>query len=193
MAEMGDIGPREVTASVLRGITDELRERGLYDEVRARVPDDVARAMDKPGMILTWHKSSTTDAILDAAASLGGRATVREIGFSMMTRRGMGTLLRPLLDFWLKFSGSGPAALYARLDVAAAVLMRGTSFVWIPRGDSAGTVRLISEGPAPDANWALWEGVFEYAYVLTHTKGTVARGRPGEDARTCDFDVAWAA
>jgi hypothetical protein len=189
---MSKLGQRAVTATVLRGIADELRARQLYDVVRARVPAKVADALEKPGvMMLTWHDSSTTDAILEATAALRGRETVRAIGLSMMTGRGIGTLLRPLLDVWIKVSGSGPASLYARLDVAATVLMRGTSFTWIARGDCAGTVRISSDEPAPDANWALWEGVLEYAFVLTHTKGAVAKSRMEEGGRTCNIDVSW--
>jgi hypothetical protein len=188
---MAELGPRAVTATVLGGIVAELRQRGLYDDVRARVPAKVAEAMDKPGvMMLTWHKSSIIDAVLEATAVVGGREKVREIGLSMMTNRGIGTLLRPLLDVWIKLSGSGPASLYSRLDPAASVLMQGTVFEWIARGDRAGTVRLTCEEPAPDANWALWEGVLEYALVLTHTQGKVARSRVN-GGRICDIDVEW--
>jgi hypothetical protein len=192
MSLMTNVEQRAVTATVLRGIADELRARKLYDAVRARVSAKVADALEKPGIIMiTWHDGSTTDAILEATAALSGRETVRAIGLAMMTGRGIGTLLRPLLDVWIKVSGSGPASLYARLDVAATVLMRGTSFAWIARGDCAGTVRISGDEPAPDANWALWEGVLEYAFVLTHTTGTVAKSRMEEGGRVCHIDISW--
>src|SRR5471030_2268218 len=192
MASMSNLGQRAVTATILRGIVEELRARDPYDGVRARVPAKIADAMEKPGVImLTWHDGTTTNAILDATAALRGRETVRAIGLSLMTGRGIGTLLRPLLDVWIKVSGSGPASLYARLDVAATVLMRGTSFAWIARGDCAGTVRISSDQPAPDSNWALWEGVLEYTFVLTNTQGKVARGQMEEGGRACNIDISW--
>jgi hypothetical protein len=188
---MRKLGAREVTGTVVRGIVDELRERQIFDEVRARVPPAAAQAMDKPGMILAWHKSEITDAILEATKAARGRDAVRAMGLSVMTGRGIGALLRPLLDLWLRFSDAGPAALYSRLDAAATILMKGIGFEWIERGTHGGTVRMFGEEPAPDANWALWEGVLEYAFVLTKTLGTVDHCRVSEGGCVCEIDVSW--
>jgi hypothetical protein len=188
---MGKPSAREVTGSVLRGIVEELRSRGLFDEVHKLVPQETARVMDKPGMPLSWHKGAHTDSILEAVVALRDRDTVRAMGLAMMTHRGVGTLLRPLLDFWLKFTGSGPAALYTRLDTAATVLLRGTEFHWTANGDRAGTLKLTQGEPAPDANWALWEGVLEYAFVLTKVEGTTGRARVSPDSLICEIDIRW--
>jgi hypothetical protein len=192
MKPMSETGPREVTATVLRGVIEELRDRGIYDEVRARVPLPVGQAMDKPGvMMLTWHRATVTDAIFETAAALRGREAVRAMGFSMMTGRGIGSLLRPLLDMWLKVSNSGPEALFSRLDAASTVLMRGTTFGWIRRGDGAGTVTFACEDFAPDANWAFWEGVLQYAFVLTHVEGNIGQARLTDGGRQCEIDAEW--
>lgn len=181
----------QVNGSVLRAYVDHVRSLGLEAEVRARLSAKALEKVDKPPLMLSWFDSRLTDEISDAVSALRGREAAREMG-RQMTGKSIARLLRPLIAGSMSLFGSTPANLFSRMETFSSLMVRNAKFAWQPTGESSGTMTLEHGVPLSDAAYAVWEGVFLYAFELTGTaSGRVGRTRLVSGGRRGVIEVSW--
>lgn len=181
---------RQYAGTLLRSYAGGLKAKGWLEDVRARVPPEVAKALDKPPLPLSWVDGAVIEAIAEAVVALHGRDALRDLLHDAM-KDSMGPLLRPLVSGTLALFGGGPETLFARLESLAPTLTRGAKFSWTPAGPKSGTIEIRHDEPAPDAIYAAWEGSLQFTFDVTGVRGTLAQSRLVESGRAARIEASW--
>jgi hypothetical protein len=123
---------------------------------------------------MTWTPAGwvlETTALLLAVA---GRDTCRSLGLKM-SRDLAGGVLAPMAKTALALFGASPAALYPRVQMYTAMVMRGIAIRYVPSDPRGGTLTLESDTAMNDGFLAVWEGVFLFAQEACGAKGGQVR------------------
>jgi hypothetical protein len=180
-----------VNGTVLRAYVDHVRGLGLEQDVRKRLSPEALQKVDHPPLPLSWFDSRLTDQISIAVYELAGRDAVREMGRAM-TSKSLARLLRPLIATSMSLFGSTPASIFSRLETFSSLMVRNAEFHWSPAGAAAGSMALRHGVPLHDAAYALWEGVFLYAFELTGvTTGAVGRAALANRGQEATVAISW--
>lgn len=183
----------QVNGTVLRAYVDHVKNLGLEPQVRARLSPAALEKVDKPPLLLSWFDSRLTDEISTALYELRGRDAVREMG-RQMTSKSIARLLRPLIATSMNLFGSTPANVFARVETFSSMMVRHADFTWQPASEGSGAMKIEHGVPLHDAAYAVWEGVFLYAFELTGTAaGRVGKARLTGGGRTGVIDLSWPA
>ncbi len=181
---------RQYAGTLVRSYASALQRKGWFDEVRARVPPETVKVLDKPPLPLAWVDGSIIEAIASAVVALRGRDGLRELLHDAM-EHSMGPLLRPLVTGTLALFGGGPETLFARLDMLAATLSKGAKFAWAATGPKSGTIEIVHEEATSDPIYAAWEGALLFVFDVTRVKGTLSPARLVEGGRKARIDTSW--
>ncbi len=161
-----DAAKREASGTLVRGMIAELRARGLFDGVRARVSAEAKAMMDDPPLFIAWVPGQAYEELTVQVGQLAGRDAVRALGYAN-TRNAAGPLITPLVKTYYRWFGGSPVAVLKNLGKVAHVQYRGVGFEYEPETERSGFVTLRHAEPVSDFVYAAWEGAFELGKDLT--------------------------
>lgn len=157
---------RETSGTVVRGLLEELRSRGLFDSVRAGVSPEARAMMDDPPLHITWVPSERHEELLVRLGEIAGREKVREIVYAFM-RSAVGPLVAPLVKTYFRLFGASPVSVLKNLGKVAYLLYRGMQLEYEPQTARGGFVTLRHPEPVGDSVYAGWEGALAFGKDLT--------------------------
>ncbi len=150
---------RETRGSIVRGTLAELKDRQLFDAVRARASPDVQKLMDDPPGSLDWIPSSLWESIVIHVGQIAGRETVREISYSLSRISGS-VLIGPVIRATVRVFGASPLSVLQRVNTIIFLQHRGLEVAYEPETERSGFVVLHYPEPASEFLFAGWEGAY---------------------------------
>src|SRR5438067_9196057 len=135
---------RGCLGSVYRITADFLGERGLLEEVKARLSPQSRTLVEKPPFAFAWRDAAALEEIErllyarspDLCVDLG-HAAGRQLSQSIVA---------PVLKMALSLFGQTPASLFGNLDRFFSMVVRGFSFQYQSAAPQDGVVRAQIEG-----------------------------------------------
>jgi hypothetical protein len=135
---------RGCLGTVYRVVLDFLTERGMLEEVKARLTAPSRKVLEKLPFAFAWQDSAPLEEVEkllyarspDLVADLG-HAAGRQLS---------GTLVAPVLKMALSLFGQTPGSLFGHLDRFFSIVVRGFSFQYEANTAKDGTVVARIEG-----------------------------------------------
>src|SRR5882672_11511952 len=135
---------RGCLGTVYRVTIDFLTERGLLEEVKAKVSPGARKMLEKPPFAFAWQDAAPLEEI-EKVLHARSPELVADLGHAA-GRQLSGTLVAPVLKMALSMFGQTPATMFGHLDRFFSLAVRGFNFQYEPRGDKDGVVRVRIEG-----------------------------------------------
>jgi hypothetical protein len=164
---------RQGLGQFFRALCDFLDERGLREQVRARVSAETQALFDKPPRALTFLPSRPIDELETALQTLAGPQACVDAGVAVARPLGW-TLLQPVLRLVFTLFGQSPEPVFSNLDRFFSLVTRGIDFSW-EGGNHEGTVLAKFAGEdAPEAAFHVLRGTLLFAFEVSGTVGEVS-------------------
>lgn len=163
---------RGALGSVYRITGDFLRQRGLFDEVKAKLSPESRRLLEKPPFPFAWQSSVPLEEIEKLLHARDPKLPA-ELGLAAAESLSS-TVIAPVLKMALSLFGQTPAALFGNLDRFYSMVVRGFTFEYAAAGPKEGTVKARIEGGRVHASvFAQLRGNLNLIYRLSGATGTV--------------------
>jgi hypothetical protein len=163
---MPEVSNRKTRGSMVQGVLAELKERNLFEAVRARVSPEVQAMMDNPPKFLDWVPSPLFEAMGAQVGQLAGRDTVREFAFAVVRSSGA-IMVRTAIKAVFQVFGNSPRAALKRLGALTYIQHRGVDVIYEPETERSGFVTLRFLEPVDDFVYAGWEGSLMFGKEMT--------------------------
>lgn len=191
MRQMQVEGTLEASGLLARSYRTVLGELQLLAPLCAQLSPASARAILEPAGPMTWTPATWVLDTTGALLTMSGREACRRLGL-LMSRDLAGGVLAPMVKTALALFGTTPAALYPRVQMYTAMVMRGMLIHYVPIDPRSGTLILESDVAMHDGFLAVWEGVFVYAQEACGVKdATVRPARLEPKGRRAQISVSW--
>src|SRR4051812_39908088 len=168
-----ETAPRQGLGTFFRALIDFVDERGLREQVRAKVSPQTQALIDKSPRPMSFLPSKPIDEVESALLELTSPDLCVECGLAVARPLGW-SLLQPVLRFAFQFLGQSPEPIFTNLDRFFSLVTRGIGFSWEP-GEKGGTVLARFDGPdTPVAAFHVLRGSLSFAFEASGTHGTVS-------------------
>jgi hypothetical protein len=162
---------RQGLGAFFRTLLDFVKEKGLLEQVRAKVSDETREKMLKPPSPLSWMASKSIDEIQVAIGELAGRPLLVEFG-ALSARAFGGSMIQPVIRAAFLLFGETPAAAFANLDNFFTLATRGISFRWRQVTGKEGVVEARFAGAdTPQAAFHVLQGSLQFVFEISGAKG----------------------
>jgi hypothetical protein len=149
-----------------------LTERGLLDEVKAKLTAPSRKILEKPPFAFAWQDSAPLEEI-EKVLYARSPELVADLGHAA-GKQLSGTLVAPVLKMALSMFGQTPGSMFGHLDRFFSMVVRGFSFQYEPNTAKDGTVVARIEGSG--IHRSLFEqirGNLRTVFDLCNAKGSV--------------------
>jgi hypothetical protein len=189
-----DMAPRQGLGTFFRALIDFVDERGLREQVRAKVSPQTQALFDKPPRPMGFLPSKPIDEVEKALMELTSADVCVECGLAVARPLGW-SLLQPVLRVAFQFLGQSAEPIFANLDRFFSLVTRGIEFSW-EKGEKGGTVLARFNGPdTPEAAFHVLRGSLTFAYEAAGTTGSVSAPEVVESTAheaVVRYRVSWA-
>ena len=180
----------QVVGTVFLAYVRQMEKRGLYARVRARAGAELARALDKRPLAVSWVGGGVLVQLAEALETEIGADGVRELARAS-TKESVGPLIAPIARATVSIFGGTPDRLFSRIETALSITNRGCTFSWERLGDQSGVLRIDVSQPMPVPYWRMWEGALEYVYDLCKVAGKVVLDGVAAPSPFARFRAEW--
>ena len=188
-----EIAPRQGLGTFFRALIDFVDERGLRDQVRAKVSPQTQALIEKFPRPMSFLPSKHIDEVETALLELTSPAVCVECGLAVARPLGW-SLLQPVLRVAFQFLGQSAEPIFSNLDRFFSLVTRGIEFSW-EKGEKGGTVLARFAGPdTPEAAFHVLRGSLTFAFEASGTSGTVSAPEVLESAShetVVRYQVTW--
>lgn len=161
---------RQGLGAFFRTLLDFIKEKGLYEQVLAKVSADTREKMLKPPSPLSWMDSGAIDEVQTAVGELGGRQLLVEFG-ALSARAFGGSMIQPVIRAAFLLFGETPAAAFANLDNFFTLATRGIAFKWRQVTEKEGVVEARFAGAdTPSAAFHVLQGSLHFIFEISGAK-----------------------
>jgi hypothetical protein len=163
---------RGCLGTVYKVVVDFLSERGLLEEVKAKLTTSSRKMLEKPPFAFAWQDSGPLEEIEKVLYARSPELVV-DLGHAAGDQLSE-TVVAPVLKMALSLFGQTPGSMFGHLDRFFAMVVRGFSFEYQPNTAKTGTVVARIEGSGVHAS--LFEqirGNLLTVYDLCKAKGSV--------------------
>lgn len=156
----------EVSGLTMAGFVRALEAEKLLEPVRARLSFAARSLLDDPHSS-RWHPGKLNIEFLEAVLAVSSPAMLEKLNRDL-TSKSFGPIVKPLARVAIAIGGSSPATVFARLNEAVAIGMRGLTITWTAASRTSGQVALEYAEPVPaQVVEPSWRGVLAIAEELT--------------------------
>ena len=163
---------RGCLGTVYRLVSDFLTERGLLEEIKAKLTAPSRKMLEKPPFAFAWQASAPLEEI-ERVLYARSPGLVADLGHAA-GKQFSTTLVAPVLKMALSLFGQTPASMFGHLDRFFSMVVRGFSFQYEPGTAKQGAVLARIEGG--EIHRSLFEqirGNLLTIYDLCNVKGSV--------------------
>jgi len=163
---------RGCLGTVYRVTIDFLTERGLLEEVKAKVSPGARKMLEKPPFAFAWQDAAPLEEI-EKVLHARSPELVADLGHAA-GRQLSGTLVAPVLKMALSMFGQTPGSMFGHLDRFFSMVVKGFSFEYQPGSEKDGTVLArIDGGGIHHSIFEQIRGNLRTIYDLCNAKGFV--------------------
>lgn len=162
---------RQALGAFFRALLDFVKEKGLFEQVGAKVSPATREKMLKPPSPLSWLESRPIDEVETALGELGGRPLLVEFGL-VSARAFGGSMIQPVIRAAFLLFGETPASAFSSLDNFFTLATRGLSFRWRPITANEGVVEARFNGAdTPLAAFHVLQGSLQFVFEISGARG----------------------
>jgi hypothetical protein len=163
---------RGCLGAVYRITADFLVERGLSEEVKAQLPPEARKVLDKLPFAFAWQDGAPLEEIEKVLYAKSPQLAA-DLGFAA-AKFLSGNVVAPVFKMALALFGQTPDAIFGNLDRFFSMVVRGFSFRYEPGGEKHGTViAKIAGGPVHPSLFQQLKGNLLMMYQLCDVDGSV--------------------
>lgn len=163
---------RGCLGAVYRITADFLVGRGLIDEVKAGIPPDSRRVLEKLPFPFAWQDGKALEDIERVLYAKSPQLPA-ELGFAA-AKYLSGNLVAPVFKMALSLFGQTPETIFGHLDRFFSMVVRGFTFRYEPGGEKQGKViATITGGAVHPSLFQQLKGNLQMMYQLCSVDGTV--------------------
>ena len=185
--------PRGCLGAVYRITNDFLIERGLAEEVKAKLSPEARKVLDKPPFAFVWQDGAPLEEIEKILYARSPQLAA-DLGFAA-AKLLSGGLIAPVFKMALSLFGQTVESLFNNLDRFYSMVVRGFAFRYEPGGDKHGKVfAKITGGPVHPSLYQQIRGNLLMMYALVNVPGTVSEPivlRSDETGAEIALQVNW--
>ena len=162
---------RQALGAYFRALIDFIKERGLLEEVTARVSPATREKMQKPPSPLAWVPAAPVDEVQTLLGELGGRPVLVDFG-ALSARTFGGGMISPVIRAAFLLFGETPASAFASLDNFFTLATRGIAFRWQVLTPNEGIVEArFSGADTPPSAFSVLQGSLQFVFEVSGAKG----------------------
>ncbi len=163
---------RGCIGSVYRITADFLDKRGLIEQVKAELPPESRKVLEKLPFPFAWQDARALEDIEKALHARSPRLPA-DLGFAAAESLSRG-MIAPVLQMAMSLFGQTPTSIFSKLDRFFSMVVRGFSFRYEERGPKEGVVfAQIGGGAAHESLFQQLKGNLHIIFELCRVKGTV--------------------
>lgn len=165
-----------VKGGAMRATLALVAEGGLRDRVYGRASSAVRALFDDPPLASAWVDGGCMDEIEQILLEEAGVEKLQSISRGAALR-GMGPMLRPIVEGLLRVFGASPASLASRAGMIVSQSAKGIEAGYTSTGATSGVLTLrFPHGRPPPGKFHSLVGVLGAFYELSHTPGGTVKG-----------------
>ncbi|MEM7151844.1 MAG: hypothetical protein AAF799_03335 [Myxococcota bacterium] len=147
-------------ASAWKGLVSALEQKGLHDQVLAKVPEAVAKLMQHPPTGGAWMPAVAFSYVFVALHGTLDDEQMRAVASSSILRGPMKTM-KPMVEGMLRLFGTSPLAFFRRLPKIMAQQLQGVTFDLVEAQDTEVLVQVRYHyvRGLPREAFVYWDGV----------------------------------
>ncbi len=163
---------RGCLGAVYRITNDFLAQRGLLDEVKAKLSPESRRVLEKLPFPFAWQPGAPLEEI-EQVLYAKSPALPYDLGFAA-AKFLSGNVVAPVFKMALSLFGQTMETIFGNLDRFYSMVVRGFNFRYEPSGAKQGTIFVkISGGPAHPSLFLQLKGNLHMMYGLVGVTGTI--------------------
>jgi hypothetical protein len=180
---------RGCLGGVYRLTKDFLVERGLLEEVKAKLSPPSRAVLDKLPFSFAWQEAAALEEIEQVLHAKSPQLTV-DLGYAA-AKYFTDSIVAPVLKMAASLFGQTPETVFGNLDRFFSIAVRGFAFRYEREGDRRGNVIVqISGGPTHPSLFLQLKGNLSIAFPICRVDGTI--GDPVVlGSHEVSFPVSW--